>query len=156
MAWGNLVVNRSLGRVTQFAENVNGNDPANSALILIPWSSTATGAVIKDLDTVADIEANVNTAERAAGGWNRKTLTDASGITITYDDTNDRVDVDCPDQTWTAVAAGNDSTDVSFNYDPDTTAGTDANIIPCTLHTFAITTDGSDITALIANFYRAA
>ncbi len=39
----------------------------------------------------------------------------------------------------------------------DNTAGTDANIVPGTLHDFAITPDGSDITAQIAaaGFYRA-
>ena len=75
------------------------------------------------------------------------------GITSGYsgpptpDDTNDRYDIDIPDQTWTSVG-----------YDSDTTGGTDANILPCTHHDFSVTTDGSDLTAQIdaAGFFRAA
>jgi hypothetical protein len=65
------------------------------------------------------------------------------------------VDVDCPDQTWTALGAGTAITDLSFAYDSDTTGGTDANQIPVTWHDFAITPDSSDVTATIAVFLRA-
>jgi hypothetical protein len=43
-------------------------------------------------------------------------------------------------------------------YDDDTTAGTDANIIPWTYHDFVVTTDGTDLTAQIntAGLFRAA
>jgi hypothetical protein len=42
-----------------------------------------------------------------------------------------------------------------IGYDSDTTAGTDANIIPLTCHDFVITPDGSTVTALVTNFFRA-
>jgi len=149
-----LVHNRAKGRFAEWAERVNANDPTNAALILVVWNSTATDTVIKRLDDVAAIEADVNTVERNTSGWTRKTLDQAGGITITYDDTNDRVDVDTPDQTWTAVTTGA-STDVGFAYDSDTTAGTDSNILAGTWHDFAITPDGSDITATVNVIYRA-
>jgi hypothetical protein len=43
-------------------------------------------------------------------------------------------------------------------YDADTTGGDDSNIVPISQHDFAVTPDGSDITAQIAaaGFYRAA
>lgn len=153
----NQAFNEGLGQVAGWARQINNNEPANSAIIVIPWSSTATDAVIKDLNTVADLEADVNTAELATLGWNRKTLSDTGGLTVTVDETNDRVDVDCPDQTWTAVT-GSASTDIGFHFDRDTAAGTDANIINSTWHDFAVTPDGSDITAQIAaaGFFRAA
>jgi len=69
------------------------------------------------------------------------------------------VDIDIPDQTWTGLA--NDGTGAISKfvtaYNSDTTGGTDANIVPMTHHDFAITPDGSDVTAQIAaaGFFRA-
>lgn len=151
----NFVYNRSLGRVAEFAERVNANDPTNSVFIIEAINSSATDATLKDLDTFAQIEADGNTAEVTNSGYARKTLDQTGGITVTYDDTNDRVDVDVPDQTWTAVASGTAWTDLVFGYDSDSTGGTDANVLPMTQHDLSITPDGSDITATIAVFYRA-
>ena len=155
-----FLFNRAKGRGTEWAERVNGNDPANSAVIvaLIAEEGVESDATLQDKD---DFSALVSGATNFATntGASRKTLTDSSGITITYDDTNNRVDVDMPDQTWTAVA--NDNTgkisDLVTGYDSDTTGGTDANILPWTFHDFAVTPDGSDITVQIATsgFFRA-
>jgi hypothetical protein len=155
---GNFVFNRSKGRVTQFAELVLGNAApyVNAAFIIEAVNSSATDATLMDLDDFAAIEADANTAEVTNSGYARKSLTETGpGITVTYDDTNDRVDVDTPDQTWTAVVAGTAWTDLVFGFDNDTTAGTDAAILPMTLHDFALTPDGSDVTATIAVFFRA-
>lgn len=158
---GDIVFNRSKGRFVEFATRINANDPANSALIVSLWNITQTDAQQIDQDDVAAIEAAGTNAELTSGtnaNYARKTLTDASSITITYDDTNDRVDVDIPDQTWTALGAGTAITDLITSYDSDTTTGTDANQLPVTQHDFAITPDGSDVTAVIATagFARAA
>ena len=152
-----LVFNIAKGKVAEYAARVNANDPTNSALIVVAINTTATDATLRDLDTLAAIEADANTAEVTNTGYARKVLTDAGGITVTVDDTNDRVDVDIPDQTWTAVASGTAWTDLVICYDADTTAGTDANIVPLTLHDFAVTPDGSDLTAQISasGFFRA-
>ena len=152
-----LVFNIAKGKVAEYAARVNANDPTNSALIVVAINTTATDATLRDLDTLAAIEADANTAEVTNTGYARKVLTDAGGITVTVDDTNDRVDVDIPDQTWTAVSAGTAWTDLVICYDSDTAAGTDANIVPLTLHDFAVTPDGSDLTAQISasGFFRA-
>lgn len=154
------VLNIAAGKVAEYAARVNANDPANSALIVVLLASSGleTHAVLRDMNTLADLVAGA-TNEATNTGYARKVLTDASSITITVDDTNNWVDVDIPDQTWTAVA--NDGTGaigmLVVCYDSDTTAGTDANIIPLSLHDFAVTADGSDITAQIATggFFRA-
>lgn len=148
-----FVANIAKGRFAEWAERSRTGDDANAALIVIPWNTTATDATLRDLDTVAAVEADANTAERTANGWNRKTIADGA-ITVTIDDTNDRVDVDIADQTWTAVTA-DAVTDLGVAWDKDTTAGTDSNILPGTWHDFAITPDGSDVTATIAVLYRA-
>ena len=90
-------------------------------------------------------------------GYARKILTDANIVAFAPDDVNDRVDLTIPNQTWTAVAAGSNWSDIVICYDNDTTTGTDANIIPLTQHDFVLTPDGSDITAQVSSsgFYRA-
>lgn len=124
---------------------------ASDALVVIPVeaSGVETDATLKDLDTVTALFAGTTNEQTTMG---RKSVTSA---TVTVDDTNDRVDVDIADQTWTG-ATGNAIGDLAICYDGDTGAGTDANIIPLTFHDFAITPDGSDVTATITNFFRAA
>lgn len=151
-----FVFNIAKGRVAELANRVNADDPTNSVFIIAAFETSATDATLRDLDTIAAIEADGNTAEKTGGTYARKSLNQASSITVTTDDTNDRVDVDCPDQTWTALTVGAGSiTDLVFGYDSDSTGGTDANIVPLTQHDFAITPDGSDVTATIAVFFRA-
>ena len=149
--------NRSKGRGVEFAERINANDPTNAVFVLELINTSATDATLRDLDTFAQIESDANTAELTSGtnaNYARKTIADGA-VTITYDDTNDRVDVDIADQTWTALGAGTAITDVVIGYDSDSTGGTDTGIVPVTQHDFAITPDGSDVTATIAVFLRA-
>lgn len=155
-----LIFNNVKGRVAELYNRVDTNDPANSAIIilLLAASGIETDAVLRDKDTVTDLVSGA-TNEATNTNYARKTLTDSDLTAFAPDDTNDRVDLDIPDQTWTAVA--NDGTgaigDFVTAYDSDTTAGTDANIVPMTLHDFSVTPDGSDIVAQIAaaGFYRA-
>jgi hypothetical protein len=156
----NIVFNIGLGRIAELYNRVDTNDPANSALIIFLLASTGieSDATLKDADTVTALVAGT-TNEATNTGHARKVLTDADIVAFAPDDTNDRVDLDIPDQTWTGVA--NDGTgaigDFVVAFDNDTTAGTDANIVPLTLHDFVVVPDGSDITAQIAaaGFFRA-
>lgn len=151
-----IVFNIAKGRVVELFNRVDTNDPANSALVIVPVDVGATSdATIRDFDTLAAVLAG-GVTERTTGGWNRKTLTDADITFPAPDDTNDRFDIDIPDQTWTAVTAGA-VTDLIICYDNDTTAGTDSNLIPLTMQDFAITPDGSDVQVVInaAGFFRA-
>ncbi len=152
-----LVLNIALGRSTEFYVRVDTNDPTNAALIIAAFVSTAADSVIKDLDTLAAIEAAALTAEVTNTGYARKTLTDADLVAFAPDDVNDRVDLDFPDQTFTAILAGDNWTDLLISYDNDTTGGTDANIVPMTWHDFVVTPDGSDIVAQVSatGFFRA-
>lgn len=152
-----LVFNIAKGRVAELYNRVDSNDPANSALIVAAFNAGDTDAAVRDVDTLAAIEALASTAEVTNSGYARKTLTDADISAFAPDDTNDRVDLDIADQTWTAVAAGSAWTDLAICYDSDTTGGADSAIVPLTWHDFAVTPDGSDITAQIAaaGFFRA-
>lgn len=150
-----FVFNISKGRVAELYNRVDGNDPSTAVLWVIPVDVAAvTDATIKDFDSLSAVLAG-GVTERTTGGWNRKTITDADISAMTPDDTNDRMDLDIADQTWTAVSAGA-VTDLIICYEA-LGAGTTANMVPLTQHDFAITPDGSDVTAVIAaaGFFRA-
>lgn len=149
------VFNIAKGRVAEFYNRVDSNDPANSALVIVAIDRGATtDATLKDYDDLATLLAGTPN-EVTNTNYARKVLTDADLAALAVDDTNDRMPLDLPDQTWTAIAAGTAWTDLLICYDPDTTGGTDSSIIPLTWHGFAITPDGSDVVATIADFYRA-
>lgn len=153
MSGSDGVFNIAKGRVAYYA----GLPAASDALIATLWTSIASDATIKDLDTLAAIEADASSAEATTGtvsDYVRKTL---GSVTVTVDDSNDRVDVDCADITWTGLGGANNTAIVKLIicYDADTGSGTDSDIIPLTYHTFDLTPDNSDVTATVANFFRA-
>lgn len=151
----NIVFNVSKGRVKEYYARVKGNDPANSAIILVPieTSGLETDAVLIDKDDLAAVLSGTTNEQTTMG---RKTLTDADLAAVSApDDTNDRNECDLPTVTWTG-ATGNAISKILVCYDPDTTGGTDSAIIPLTLFDFAITPDGSDVQMTGGTFFRAA
>lgn len=140
-----FVFNIAKGRLAYYA----GLPATNDALIAIPieTSGVESDATLMDYDTVAVLLAAANNEQSTMG---RKTL---ASVSTTVDDTNNRNNMDCADITWTA-ATGNAISDILICYDPDTTGGTDADLIPLTWHDFTATPDGSDITATVTDFVR--
>ena len=126
---------------------------ANDALIVVPLEATGleADATLMDYDDLAALLAGTSNEQTTMG---RKTIT--TGVTVTIDDTNNRVDVDMADVTWTA-ATGNALGGLLICYDPDTTSGTDSTILPLTKHDFSTTPAGGDITAqfAVSGFARA-
>lgn len=153
-----FVFNIAKGRAAELYNRVDLSDPTNAVLTIIVLATTGieTDGVLQDTDTVTALVAGT-TNEVTNTGYARKELSDADIVAFAPDDTNDRVDLDIPDQTWTGVAAGDGWNDFDVCYDSDSTGGTDANIVPLTQHDFVAIPDGSDITAQInvAGFYRA-
>lgn len=153
-----FVFNIAKGRVVEFFNRVDVNDPANSALIVVVLATAGleSDATLIDKDDLAAVVSGA-TDEATNSGYARKVLTDLDITFPAPDDTNDRYDLDIADQTWTAVAAGSGWSKLLVCYDNDTTGGTDANIVPLTAHDFVVVPDGSDITAQIAaaGFFRA-
>jgi hypothetical protein len=158
----NFVFNIAKGRVVEFYNRVESNDPANSALIIavLATSGLESDATLIDKDDMAALVSGT-TNYVTNSGYAVKVLTDSDLAALPApDDANDRYDIDIPDQTWTAVAAGDGWSKLIVAYDSDTTSGTsvDSAVIPLTAHDFVVTPDGSDITAQIAaaGFFRAA
>lgn len=127
-------------------------DAAANGLMLLLKAAEADSA-LKDHDDLAALLGAAGNTEADFTNYVRKT-----GLTgtITVDDTNDRVDVDIPDQTWSAAggASNNTLTDLIVAYE---NAAADASRVPLTNHDFAVTTTGGDITAQVnaSGFYRA-
>ncbi|MGY0023752.1 hypothetical protein ACVHNB_32885 [Streptomyces sp. YJ-C3] len=142
----NIVFNIALGRLAYYASLPATND----ALIMVPIETAGivTDAVMRDYDDLGTLLAGASNEQTTMG---RKTL---ASVTGTVDDTNDRWNGDAADVTWTA-ATGNPISAVVICYDPDTTTGTDADLIPLTKHDVTMTPDGSDFTLTIADFARA-
>ena len=150
----NIVFNIAKGRVVEFYNRVENNDPTNSALILVPIETTGleADATLIDVDTLTALLAGTTNEQTTMG---RKVLTDVELAALPApDDVNDRYDVSLPTVTWTA-ATGNAISKIAVCYDSDTTTGTDANIIPLTMFDFVLTPDGSDIQMTGGVFFRA-
>lgn len=126
-----IAFNISKGREVEFYERVNANDPANSALIMMVLKTGSVGGIngLVDLDTFAAITSGGYT-EVANTGYARKVLTDTELAAWAPDDTNNRVLLTLPLQTFSTITAGDNWDIVVVGYDSDTTGGTDANIVP--------------------------
>ena len=144
--------NVSLGRGVELYNRVDGNDPVNSAFILVVLANAGleTDAVLKDKDDLAAVLAGT-TNEVTNAGYARKTLTDADLAPYTVDDTTDSITLDFADPVFAAISAGDAWRKILVCYDSDTTGGTDANIVPVTAHDLlisgaAVVPNGSNIT----------
>lgn len=153
-----LVCNIAKGRIAELVNRVKSNDPANSALVWVALAVTGDqDDAIRDADTLAAVEALADVAEVTNTGYSRIVWDQDDLDAISPDDTENRMDIDGPDLAFGAITAGDGWTDLLLCYDSDTTGGTDANIIPLALYDFAVTPDGSSITAQLnaAGFFRA-
>jgi hypothetical protein len=151
-----LICNISKGRFVELHNRVKSGDPAAARLYVIPISAGAvTDATLRDCDDFAAM-VTAGITERTANGLNRKTIAAADIAAIAPDDTNDRQDVDIPDQTWTAVST-DAVTDLVLCYSA-TGSPTNAQLVPIAVYYFAVTPSGGDITAQInaAGYARAA
>lgn len=145
--------NIAKGRVAELYNRVKNADPSTARLYVIPVNAgAATDATLKDCETFAAV-ITAGVTERTANGWNRKEIGAADLTALAADHVNDRMATDVGDQTWTAVTA-DATTDLIFCY--SSTAGpTNAQLVPLTCHDWAVTPDGSDVSATISDFFRA-
>ena len=147
--------NVAKGREAEFHNRVDGNDPANSALILavLAAATIEPDATLVDFDTLAAILAI--SLEVTNGSYARKTLTDANLSPYTVDDT---LNLPMANQTFATIAAGDSWAKLLICYDSDTTGGTDANIVPVVAHDLllngaAVVPNGSDIVVAFPSGY---
>lgn len=142
-----FVYNIALGRAVEKVV-----DAPNSLLVLLLKAAEADDA-LRDHDELNALLGAAGNTEADFTNYARKT---GLSETVTLDDTNNRVDIDVPDQTWTSAGNGTNNTLTDLIVAVEESAA-ETGRIPLTNHDFSVTTDGSDITAQFdANgFYRA-
>lgn len=115
-------------------------DGATFRMLLLKAADT--DAVLRDLDTIADILANASTTESDFTNYARTTL---ANLTATVDDPNDDVDVDCDDVTFDpAGGALNNNNVAAIIFDEG--GGADASRVPLCKFDAVFTTDGNPVT----------
>jgi hypothetical protein len=137
----NVVTNIGKGRFAYYATLPATND----ALIAVVLEATGLESddALQDYDNLSLLLAGASNEQTTMG---RKTLT---SVTSTQNDVANTASIDCADVTWTA-ATGNATGKLVVCYNPDTTAGAnDTAVIPLTMHDFAVSPDGTDITVQI-------
>ena len=146
---GAITFNVSLGKSAYYA----GLPAANDSLIavLLASSGLVSDATLRDYDDLAAILAGASD-EATFTGYSRQTLT---SVNVTVDDTNNRVDIDCADPTWsptTSQALGK----IVICYKPASDSP-DSDIIPIFADDFSVTVATGTVTYQVAadGFYRA-
>lgn len=135
------------GRVAHYASLPAAND--GLVIIALALSGLEAQSVLEDKDDFAAVTSGTTDEQGTVG---RMPLTN---VTVTVDDTNNRVNLDADNVTWptpTGAAIGA----FVICYDPDTTTGNDSTLVPLTYHGVNWLPDGNPFTANIADFCRAA
>lgn len=145
------VFNIAKGRVNELTNRVAANDPANSVLVVTLFQTAEADATLEDYDSLSAILAGSNTLATFTN-YAPKILSDSDVSAAAANDTLNNMASDIPDQVWTSAGGTVDNTLVKLVifYDPDSTGGTDADLIPLTHLDFATTTNGNDLTAVMA------
>ncbi len=157
---GDGVFNISKGKVAELCERVINNDPATAVLHVHLWEGTdVTDAVMRDYVDVADLEAGT-LVEASFTNYANKVIADTgSTLAVAVDQGNDRMEANMDDITWTAAGNGLNDTllRLSICYDGPGT-DVDATMPMMCFYDFAVTTDGSDLTAQLdaLGFFRGA
>ena len=153
----NGVFNIAKGRVNEYQNRVDGNDPAGAVIIVTLLQATVADSALVDFAELQALLADAGNTEATFTNFARITLTDTDVVGPTVDNTNDRQESTIPNQTFANAGNGtnNNLVKLLICYN-DGTAGDD-EIIPMTHHDFVVTTDGSDLVAQIdaAGYFRA-
>lgn len=124
------IPNVAKGRVNEFVNRVNDNDPATSGfvVVLLTDAGLESLATLRDYDTLAAILAGTNT-ESAVASYARLVLDDTDVAAPTVDDGADEQTFDVADFDFGALEAGENIAASVVSYAPDT-GGADSTMIP--------------------------
>ena len=145
--------NIAKGREVELHNRVDGDDPTNSALIVVVLAHAGLEAddVLRDYDTLSAILAASNN-EVTNTNYARKTLTQADLTAASVDDTTNLVTLPLATQTFTNIAFGDSWRKLLICYDSDTTGGTDANIIPVKAFDLISATTGGPLVPVTSTY----
>lgn len=154
MAGSDFVFNIARGQIKTFYSNVDTDTPSGCslAIVLIETTSIEADATLRDYDDLASLLAGASNEQT---NQTRKFLVDADLAELPApDDANERMDLDLPDITYTALG-GNAIGKVLVCFKP-AAGSADSAIIPMTAHAVSITPDGNDVVLqpAAAGFWR--
>lgn len=125
-------------------------------LIVVLLKTAAADNTLRDYDTLAALLAAGGGAENVEADFTNyaRKVVDNGDVTVTVDDSNNRVDVDFPDQTYTSAGGASNNTMVKALVCID--GASDAARIPVSAHDWTPTTDGNDLVLVLptGGFYR--
>lgn len=126
MATDKFEFNIAKGKSNRYADLPAAADAL--ILVLLQTTGLESDAVLKDYDTLSAILAAAND-ECTFTGYARRTL---AGVTVTVNDTADTQSADATDPaSWTNSGGSAQGCGAAIVcYDPDTGAGTDADLVP--------------------------
>lgn len=131
-----LVPNIAKGKIAYYA----GLPAANDALVWVLFTGVETDDNLRDADNLTAVIA-LAVDEATFTGYAR--IVHTAGITATVDDVNNWVTLDdTVDPSWSPTSS-QALTRIGLFYDPDTTGGTDADLIPLFFDDFPVTTGTS-------------
>lgn len=133
----------AIGRVRSYCLLPEASDAV--VAVLLKAAGLQVDATLADHDNLASLLAAAND-EADFASYARQTVT---GLTVVEVEASDECRIDCDDSVWLLATTGQSLGKLLFCYDPDTTAGTDATIIPLVAFDFVFTTDGNDLTAQV-------
>lgn len=140
-----LLFNNQRGSLVE--HHRNGED-----LIVILLQAAEADDTLRDYDDLATLLAAAGNTEATFTGYAREVILNANW-SVTIDDTGNAATADFADITWSPAGNGTNNTLVKLLVCID--GASDAARLPVTLHDFATTTDGNDLTAVVdsAGFY---
>jgi hypothetical protein len=141
---GDIAFNVSKAQVGYYA----GLPATNDALIAVVLEASGLEAdsILVDYTNLGSLLAASNNEQTTMG---RKTL---ASVVVSVSYSNDRTDILANDLTWSA-ASGNATGAVVICYDPDTTTGTDADLIPLSKHDFVATPSGGPLSFQLSTIF---
>lgn len=140
------IPNTAKGRINEFVNRVNNNDPATSVfkVVLLQLAGLEAIDTLRDYDTLALLLAGASD-EITVASYARLVLTDTDIAAPTVDDTGNQQTFDIGDLTFGALEAGQTVGAAVIAYFPDT-AGADSTAIPVhiTIPASSIPLDGEE------------
>jgi hypothetical protein len=136
-----VVANISKGRIAHYASLPAANDAL--ILVLLKSAGVESQATLQDYDTLQALLAATND-ECDFTNYTRKTLSVTQNA---VDDTNNWWNIDVADVVYTSAGGATNNTGAMavVCYDPDTTAGTDADLVPMGIFDASFTTNGNNL-----------
>ena len=143
----NFIFNVAKGRHIEFFERVRTSDPTNAQLVLVMLQTAEADATLIDYDDLATLLAAPGNVEADFTNYARVTYGSGDVAATVVNDTLDKRTGALPLKSIASAGGTLDNTLAKsiLCYDPDSTGGTDANLVPIAAYDTVVTTNGQTL-----------